>query len=145
MVRRGLLAVALATLCAASAAPSVTGRSGGASGAAQQGGEQIEFLRAERHLLRAELGEVLGLAQERMAVLEGQQAERRGKPALTARDWRIVFVLGFTGYYLASFLDFAGLQYITASLERLILYLNPTLVLLLGPAQIVRGATILVQ
>ena len=40
--------------------------------------------------------------------------------------------LGFTGYYLASFLDFAGLAYITASLERLILYLNPTLVLLLG-------------
>jgi drug/metabolite transporter (DMT)-like permease len=40
--------------------------------------------------------------------------------------------LGFSGYYLASFLDFAGLQYITASLERLILYINPTLVLLLG-------------
>ncbi len=56
----------------------------------------------------------------------------RGKPALTARDWRMVCVLGFTGYYLASFLDFAGLQYITASLERLILYLNPTLVMLMG-------------
>ena len=40
--------------------------------------------------------------------------------------------LGFSGYYLASFLDFAGLQYISASLERLILYLNPTLVLALG-------------
>ncbi|WP_353395565.1 DMT family transporter [Hydrogenophaga sp. 5NK40-0174] len=40
--------------------------------------------------------------------------------------------LGLTGYYLASFLDFLGLQYISASLERLILYLNPTLVLLLG-------------
>ncbi len=40
--------------------------------------------------------------------------------------------LGFCGYYLASFLDFAGLQYISASFERLILYLNPTLVLLLG-------------
>ena len=40
--------------------------------------------------------------------------------------------LGFTGYYLASFLDFAGLAYIRASLERLILYLNPTLVLALG-------------
>ena len=39
---------------------------------------------------------------------------------------------GITGYYLASFLDFAGLAYISASLERLILYLNPTLVLLLG-------------
>jgi len=56
----------------------------------------------------------------------------RGKPALTAADWRAVAGLGFCGYYLASFLDFAGLQYITASLERLILYLNPTLVLLLG-------------
>jgi drug/metabolite transporter (DMT)-like permease len=56
----------------------------------------------------------------------------RGKPALSRRDWAAVFGLGFSGYYLASFLDFAGLQYITASLERLILYLNPTLVLLLG-------------
>jgi drug/metabolite transporter (DMT)-like permease len=56
----------------------------------------------------------------------------RGKPALTRRDWRDIAVLGFTGYYLASYLDFAGLAYITASLERLILYLNPTLVLLLS-------------
>jgi drug/metabolite transporter (DMT)-like permease len=56
----------------------------------------------------------------------------RGRPALTARDWRVVIGLGFCGYYLASFLDFAGLQYITASLERLILYLNPTIVLVLG-------------
>lgn len=53
----------------------------------------------------------------------------RGKPPLTGRDWQIVIGLGFSGYYLASFLDFAGLQYINASLERLILYLNPTLVL----------------
>jgi drug/metabolite transporter (DMT)-like permease len=56
----------------------------------------------------------------------------RGKPALTRHDWWGVLGLGFTGYYLASFLDFAGLAYISASLERLILYLNPTLVLLLG-------------
>jgi len=56
----------------------------------------------------------------------------RGKPPLSARDWRIAGVLGFFGYYLASFLDFAGLQYVTASLERLMLYLNPTLVLLLS-------------
>ncbi len=51
---------------------------------------------------------------------------------LTRRDKWAVLGLGFSGYYLASFLDFAGLQYITASLERLILYLNPTLVLILG-------------
>ena len=56
----------------------------------------------------------------------------RGKPPLTRKDWLGVLGLGFTGYYLASFLDFAGLAYISASLERLILYLNPTLVLLLG-------------
>jgi drug/metabolite transporter (DMT)-like permease len=40
--------------------------------------------------------------------------------------------LGFSGYYLASFLDFAGLQYISAALERLILYITPTLVMGLG-------------
>src|SRR3954466_14909810 len=56
----------------------------------------------------------------------------RGKPALTGRDWLGVIGLGFSGYYLASFLDFAGLAYITPSFERLILYLNPTLVLALG-------------
>jgi len=56
----------------------------------------------------------------------------RGQAPLTRRDKRMVLVLGFTGYYLASFLDFAGLQYVTASLERLILYLNPTLVLALS-------------
>jgi len=56
----------------------------------------------------------------------------RGKPALARRDWIAVCGLGFCGYYLSSSLDFAGLQYISAGLERLILYLTPTLVLLLG-------------
>ena len=56
----------------------------------------------------------------------------RGKAALARKDWLGVAWLGITGYYLASFLDFAGLAYISASLERLILYLNPTLVLLIG-------------
>ncbi|MEP6823259.1 MAG: DMT family transporter [Ramlibacter sp.] len=56
----------------------------------------------------------------------------RGKPPLLRRDWLGVTGLGVLGYYLSSFLDFAGLQYISASLERLILYLNPTLVMLLG-------------
>jgi drug/metabolite transporter (DMT)-like permease len=56
----------------------------------------------------------------------------RGKPPLSRQDWWGVLGLGVVGYYLSSYLDFAGLQYISASLERLILYLNPTLVLLLG-------------
>lgn len=63
----------------------------------------------------------------------------RGKPPLSRRDWLGVLGLGVTGYYLASFLDFAGLAYISASLERLILYLNPTLVVLLGWAVYGRG------
>jgi len=56
----------------------------------------------------------------------------RGKPALTRGDCLGVLGLGFSGYYLSSYLDFLGLQYISASFERLILYLNPTLVLILG-------------
>ena len=63
----------------------------------------------------------------------------RDRAALTRSDWMGVLGLGFSGYYLASFLDFAGLAYITASLERLILYLSPTLVLLLGWALYGRG------
>ncbi|NCV20259.1 MAG: EamA family transporter, partial [Rhodobacterales bacterium] len=56
----------------------------------------------------------------------------RGKASLTRAQWKQVLLVGFSGYYLASFLDFWGLQYISASLERLILYLNPTVVLLFG-------------
>jgi drug/metabolite transporter (DMT)-like permease len=56
----------------------------------------------------------------------------RGRAPLTRRDWVGVLGLGFSGYYLASTLDFIGLQYISAGLERLILYLSPTLVLGLG-------------
>jgi drug/metabolite transporter (DMT)-like permease len=70
----------------------------------------------------------------------------RGKPPLTRRDALVISGLGFSGYYLASYLDFLGLQYISASLERLILYLNPTLVLLFGVlffGQKVRAAQLL--
>jgi drug/metabolite transporter (DMT)-like permease len=65
----------------------------------------------------------------------GRQAKAAGTVVpLSRKDVLGILGLGFTGYYLASFLDFAGLAYISASLERLILYLNPTLVLLLGLA-----------
>ena len=56
----------------------------------------------------------------------------RGQAPLTRGDVWGVLGLGFSGYYLSSYLDFLGLQYISASFERLILYLNPTLVLILG-------------
>ena len=68
-----------------------------------------------------------------MAMVWWTQHRKGSVPVrLSVREWLGVVWLGFCGYYLASFLDFAGLQYISASLERLILYLYPTLVLLLG-------------
>ena len=51
---------------------------------------------------------------------------------LTRRDWRSVLFLGFLGYYLSSFLDFLGLQYISAGLGRLMLFLYPTITVLLS-------------
>lgn len=55
----------------------------------------------------------------------------RGKAPLPGRDWAHVVGLGFLGYYVAITLNLMGLEHVTASLERLIGYLNPTLVMLL--------------
>jgi drug/metabolite transporter (DMT)-like permease len=57
---------------------------------------------------------------------------RHQQPVLTRRDWGAIVGLGFLGYYAASFLDFIGLQWVGAGVGRLILYLFPTLVLLLS-------------
>ena len=56
---------------------------------------------------------------------------RRAAPLAWPDAARLVW-LGLIGYYLASLLDFLGLKYITAALERLVLYLYPTIVLLLS-------------
>jgi len=56
---------------------------------------------------------------------------RTGAPLSSGDRWRIVG-LGLVGYYLSSFLDFLGLQYISVGLERLILFLTPTFVLLIS-------------
>jgi drug/metabolite transporter (DMT)-like permease len=59
-------------------------------------------------------------------------AHRTPQAALKREDWKAVLVLGFLGYYLAAYLDFLGLAHIPATLERLILFLYPTLVVLLS-------------
>ena len=59
-------------------------------------------------------------------------AEQRSGAPLSAQDWRRLFLLGCCGYYGASILDFWGLQYISAGLERLILFTYPTLTILIG-------------
>ncbi|MET3132562.1 drug/metabolite transporter (DMT)-like permease [Oxalobacteraceae bacterium GrIS 1.11] len=55
---------------------------------------------------------------------------RTEAPLAPADRWRLVG-LGLVGYYLSSFLDFLGLQYISVGLERLILFMTPTFVLLI--------------
>ena len=62
-----------------------------------------------------------------MAALFGKNSR-----PLERRDWLMLIAMGFIGYYLSSYLDFLGLQYISAGLERLILFLQPTIVVLLS-------------
>jgi drug/metabolite transporter (DMT)-like permease len=57
---------------------------------------------------------------------------RNQQPRLTRRDWGAIIGLGFLGYYAASFLDFIGLQWVGAGVGRLILFLFPTLVVLMS-------------
>jgi drug/metabolite transporter (DMT)-like permease len=59
-------------------------------------------------------------------------SSRRHAHRMTRKDWFAVIFLGFAGYYLSSLLDFMGLAYITAGLERLILFLYPTIVAIIS-------------
>ncbi len=59
-------------------------------------------------------------------------SNKEGNVKLSRRQWGTVLVLGIFGYYLSSLLDFVGLQYISAGLERLILFLYPTFVVLIN-------------
>lgn len=60
---------------------------------------------------------------------------------LTRRDWARLAALGVGGYYLAALLDFLGLQYISAGLERLVLFLYPTFTVLITAAWLKRPVT----
>ncbi len=51
---------------------------------------------------------------------------------INKKDWFGIALFGLTGYYLASWLDFVGLQYVTASLERLILFTYPSFTLIIS-------------
>jgi len=61
--------------------------------------------------------------------------------AVGARDARAIVGLGIIGYYLASLFDFFGLQYITAALERLVLFVYPTIVVLISAIWLGRRIT----
>lgn len=60
------------------------------------------------------------------------EVRRKTMSPLTLRDQLKIFALGFMGYFFSSYLDFLGLQYISVGLERIVLYLTPTIVLLIS-------------
>jgi drug/metabolite transporter (DMT)-like permease len=59
-------------------------------------------------------------------------SNKKSNVYFTRRQWIYIILLGLTGYYLSSLCDFIGLQYITAGLERLILFIYPTLAVVLN-------------
>lgn len=64
-----------------------------------------------------------------VAVIEQRKA---GAQRITLHQFASIIALGLIGYYLASVLDFIGLQYVSAGVERLILFLFPTFTILLS-------------
>jgi len=50
----------------------------------------------------------------------------------TTKQWFSIALIGCLGYYISSLLDFLGLQYVSAGIERLVLFIYPTLVLLMS-------------
>jgi drug/metabolite transporter (DMT)-like permease len=68
----------------------------------------------------------------------------RSNPAalpIARRDWLGIVGLGFLGYYFASLLDFLGLQYVSAGVGRLIMFLYPTLVVILSAVFLKKNPT----
>jgi drug/metabolite transporter (DMT)-like permease len=66
-----------------------------------------------------------------MGIIAARSQPLRAAP----RDLAELVLLGCLGYYAASYLDFLGLQYISAALERMILFIYPTLVVLMTAAR----------
>lgn len=74
----------------------------------------------------------MGIALPFYVVIAIIEKFRQKDNKLLPKDYLFLLILGFLGYYLASFLDFKGLTYVTASIERLILFVYPTLVVLIS-------------
>ena len=59
-------------------------------------------------------------------------SKSKGNSPVRSKDYVYISLFGVMGYYVASLCDFLGLQYVTAGLERLILFIYPTLVVLIS-------------
>ncbi len=81
----------------------------------------------------------LALAAPVMAALAWHAG--RGRERLARADHARIAALGVAGLYASTYLDFAGLAHVTAAFERLVLFLNPTFVLLLAAVVLRRPPT----
>lgn len=59
-------------------------------------------------------------------------SRKKDNVKMTGRQWGYVVLLGLLGYYFSSYFDFVGLQYVSAGLERLILFLYPSFAVLIN-------------
>jgi len=74
----------------------------------------------------------LGFAFPIYLLINTFRSKKEDRVAVSAKDWGLIVFLGFIGYYISSYLDFWGLQYISAGLERLILFVYPTITTILA-------------
>lgn len=65
-------------------------------------------------------------------VSAGVYSSKESNVKFTTKQWIYIAFIGCLGYYISSLLDFLGLQFVTAGIERLILFIYPTLVLLMN-------------
>jgi len=65
-----------------------------------------------------------------LILLYAQNSKHRYTP--DRQTWLWIFFLSFTGFYLASFLDFYALNYLPAGIERIIIFSTPALVLIIS-------------
>lgn len=67
-----------------------------------------------------------------ISILVYEKVKNPSDIRLNHKEWFWMLAIGLLGYYLASYFDFWGLQYITASLERLVLFIYPTMVVIIS-------------
>ncbi|WP_231402167.1 DMT family transporter [Panacibacter microcysteis] len=68
-------------------------------------------------------------------------SNKQSNVKFTSKDWWLIIFLGVIGYYLSSLFDFTGLQYVSAGIERLILFLYPTFVVLINACMFGQAVT----
>jgi drug/metabolite transporter (DMT)-like permease len=65
-------------------------------------------------------------------VIHYRFTDRSSSIRISSRDIGVLLGLGFVGYYLSSLLDMIGLQFVSAGVGRLLLFIYPTIVVIIS-------------